>query len=284
VKFSTSDANTAINGTTIPAGTQLTTTSGLVFTTDSAAVINAQNYQNVQVTMTASASGESYNNATGSLSGAPSKISASIVGTTAGGTTKIAQVVSQADIDQATGQLIGQSTDAEKKSLAAKFTNGEKVIDSSFTVARAPAVSSPAVNTEAASGKATLTITTTYSISAIASAELDSYLNSSLASQITNANAQKVYDNGSKNAGLSNFTNQNGAMTVALTATGQIGPKIDETQIKNQVKGKIYGEVQSTLQQINGVQNVDVKFSYFWVQTVPNNINKITIQFQVKNG
>jgi hypothetical protein len=201
----------------------------------------------------------------------------------AGGDSHVATVVSQSDIDQANGQLLGQSTDAEKKSLAAKFTNGEKVIDSSFTVERAPAVSSPAVNAEADSGKATLTITTTYTIYAIASADLDSYLNSSLSAQITDQNAQKIYDTGMKNAGLSNFANTGGVMTVTITATGQIGPKIDETQIKNQVKGKIYGEVQSTLQQIKGIQNVDVKFSYFWVRTVPNNINKINIQFQVQN-
>ena len=200
-----------------------------------------------------------------------------------GGSSKQVKVVSQADIDQATGQLVGKSTDAEKKLLAAKFTNGEKVIDSSFTVDRAPASSSPAVNAEADSGKATLTISTTYTIYAIPSAELESYLNSSLNAQITNANSQKIYDTGIKNAGLSNFTNEGGAMTVAVTATGQIGPKIDETAIKNQVKGKIYGEVQSTLQQINGIRNVDVKFSYFWVRTVPNNINKINIQFQVQN-
>ncbi|HEY8886008.1 MAG TPA: hypothetical protein VIM31_00715 [Candidatus Microsaccharimonas sp.] len=283
VKFSTSDATTAINGATIPAGTALTTTSGLVFTTDSAAVINAQNYQNVQVGMTASASGTDYNAATGSLSGAPSKIAASIVNPTAGGTSKIVKVPSQADIDQATGQLIGKSTDAEKKTLVAKFQNGEKVIDSSFTVDRTPAVSAPAVNAEADSGKATLTISTTYTIYAIASADLESYLNSSLNAQITDANSQKIYDTGIKNAGLSNFTNEGGVMTVAVTATGQIGPKIDEAQIKNQVKGKIYGEVQSTLQSINGIQNVDVKFSYFWVRTVPNNTNKINIQFQVQN-
>ncbi|MDB5179385.1 MAG: hypothetical protein JWN12_17 [Candidatus Saccharibacteria bacterium] len=284
VKFSTSDASTAINGATIPAGTQLTTTSGLVFTTDSAAVVNSQNYQNVQVGITASHSGTDYNGASGSLSGAPSKIAANIVNNTAGGTSKIVKVPSQADIDQATGQLIGKSTDAEKKILSAKFTNGEKIIDSSFTVDRAPAVSAPAVNAEATSGKATLTISTTYTIYAIASADLESYLNSSLNAQITDASSQKVYDTGIKNAGLSNFTNEGGAMTVAVTATGQIGPKIDETQIKNQVKGKIYGEVQSTLQQIKGIQNVDVKFSYFWVRTVPNNTNKINIQFQVQNG
>jgi hypothetical protein len=200
-----------------------------------------------------------------------------------GGESHVAKVVSQADIDQATGQLIGKSTDAEKKLLAAKFKNGEKVIDSSFTVDRAPAVSAPAVNGEADSGKATLTISTTYTIYAIATADLESYLNSSLNAQITDANSQKVYDNGIKNVGLSNFLKEGDTMTVAITATGQIGPKIDENQIKQQVKGKIYGEVQSTLKQINGIQNVDVKFSYFWVRTVPNDTNKINIQFQVQN-
>jgi hypothetical protein len=104
-----------------------------------------------------------------------------------------------------------------------------------------------------------------------------------LNAQITDANSQKVYDNGIKNVGLSNFLKEGDTMTVAITATGQIGPKIDENQIKQQVKGKIYGEVQSTLKQINGIQNVDVKFSYFWVRTVPNDTNKINIQFQVQN-
>ncbi|HEY8992456.1 MAG TPA: hypothetical protein VIM37_01240 [Candidatus Microsaccharimonas sp.] len=202
----------------------------------------------------------------------------------AGGDSHVAKVVSSDDIDRATGQLVGQSTDAEKKLLASKFTNGEKIIDSSFTVDRAPAVSAPAVNAESTTGKATLTISTTYTLSAIASADLESYLNSSLASQLTNANTQKVYDTGIKQAGLSNYKNEGGVQTVAITATGQVGPKIDETAIKNQVKGKIYGEVQSALSSIEGIKNVDVKFSYFWVTAVPNNTNKIHIEFKLENS
>jgi hypothetical protein len=284
VRFSTSDASTAINGATIPAGTQLTSSSGLVFTTDSSATISAQNYQNVQVNVTAADNGTNYNGATGAASGAPSRISATFVDATTGGTSKIATVVSQDDIDRANGQLIGKSADDEKKALTAKFKNGEKVIDSSFTVDRAAAVSSPAVNAEAASGKASLTIPTTYSVQAIASADLESYLNSSLESQLANKDDQKVYETGVSKAGLTNFRKDGDTLTVAVTSTGQIGPKINEDQIKDQVKGKIYGEVQSTLEQINGVQNVDVKFSFFWVRTVPNDTNKIHIQFKVQNG
>ena len=201
-----------------------------------------------------------------------------------GGSSRDVKIVSAEDIERAKGQLIGKSTDAEKKALAGKFNNGEKVIDSSFTVDRAEAVSVPAAAAEApATGKAKLTIATTYTIQAIATADLESYLNSSLKAQLDDENNQKVYESGIAKAALSNFRKEGDVMTAAVTTTGQIGPKIDESQIKEQVKGKIYGEVQSTLQQLNGIKDVDVQFSYFWVRTVPNNTDKIHIQFQVEN-
>ena len=52
-------------------------------------------------------------------------------------------------------------------------------------------------------------------------------------------------------------------------------------QIKEESKGKKYGEVQETLQAQNGIKEVDVQFSFFWVRTVPNNTDKITVEFKV---
>jgi hypothetical protein len=279
---------------TVPAGTVIAASGNNYVTTAAATASGAQFMSegtSTPVQIQAADVGSAYNTSSGTVFSVAGHGATSgstyfkAIATTdvAGGTSRDVKVVSQSDIDRATGQLVGQSTDAEKKALTAKFKNGEKVIDSSFTVDRAPAVSVPAVNVEATTGKASLTISTTYTIYAVASADLESYLNSSLSSQIKDANRQKVYDTGIKNAGLSNFLNEGGVITAAVTATGQIGPKIDEEQIKNQVKGKIYGEVQSTLQEINGIKNVDVKFSYFWVRTVPNNTSKIHIQFQVQN-
>jgi hypothetical protein len=202
----------------------------------------------------------------------------------AGGSSREVKIVSAEDIERAKGQLIGQPTEAEKAALTKKFINGEKIIDSSFTVDRAEAVSVPAVNAEApATGKAKLTIATTYTLYAIASADLESYLMSSLKTQIEDENSQKVYSAGADKVGLSNFRKEGETLTVAITATGQIGPQIDEVAIKDQVKGKIYGEVQSALQSIDGVKDVDVKFSYFWVRTVPNNTDKIKIEFKLEN-
>jgi len=237
------------------------------------------------VTITASAVGADYNLSPRnySVDGVGGDIYP-VGGEMSGGSSREVKIVSTDDIERAKGQLIGKSTDAEKKALSKKFSNGEIVIDSSFTVDRAEAVSAPAVNAEAASGKAKLTVSTTYSLYAFAKADLETYLTSSLEQQVIDKDAQKIYDTGVDKVGLSNFKKEGDTLSVAVTANGQIGPKIDENAIKEQVKGKIYGEVQSALQTIEGVKDVDVKFSYFWVRTVPNNTSKIDIEFKLENN
>ncbi len=272
----------------VPAGSRFTATGGLVFITQSDATIPASvpcfpTYcaQSATVSVTAEASGTNYNGVSGTATG-PNGTTGTFQGATSGGTSKIAKVVSADDIERAKGQLIGQSTDDEKKALSKKFTNGEIVIDSSFTVDRGAPVSTPAVDQEAPDGKAKLTISTTYSIQAVPKSELDTYLKTSIESKIDTAN-QKIYNTGIDKASLSNFRKDGDTMYATVTATGSVGPKINEDAIKNQVKGKRYGEVQQSLKSIDGIQEVDVKFSYFWVQTVPNNTSKIKIEFKVQN-
>lgn len=93
---------------------------------------------------------------------------------------------------------------------------------------------------------------------------------------------QKVYDTGVGDATLSDFQKaDDGAMVATLNATGNVGPKINEDQIKEQVKGKKYGEVQQSLEAQDGIKEVDVQFSFFWVRTVPNNTDKVTVEFKV---
>ena len=271
---------------TIPAGTKLKTSSGLVFTTDNSVTLSYQGGSSASgtTTITAAASGTNYNGASGAMSGAPSNVSANLVGTTSGGTSNIVTVVTADDIDRAQGQLIGQSTDDEKAALTKKFSGDDIVVDGSFVVNRGTATSSPAVDQQVQNGaQATLTVPTTYTIEAVAKSELDSYLKASLTSKI-DANSQKIYDTGIDKATLSNFQKaDDGTMTATVNATGSVGPVINENDIKNQVKGKRYGEVQQSLESMNGIKSVDVQFSYFWVRTVPNNTNKISIEFKVDN-
>jgi hypothetical protein len=282
---------------TLPANTVFTSASGLKFTNPSAISVSALSGSASACRSTgvgagtgsgavnADTVGSEYNLSprSYSMSGVSGDVYASGTQMT-GGESHDVKIVSADDIERAKGQLIGQSTDTIKKDLVKKFVNGEKVIDSSFTVDRTDATSVPAVGAEApASGKATLTIPTTYTIYAFPKADLETYLNDSLNSQIKDKNTQRVYSNGIDKVGLSNFKKDGDALSASITATGQIGPKIDENTVKDQVKGKIYGEVQSTLQEINGVQSVDIQFSYFWVRTVPSDTSKIHIEFKIQD-
>jgi len=280
VRFSTSSIPSL---GTIPAGTELRTSSGKVFTTDQAVTLTLANYSGTNVAMTAVSGGESYNGASGSMSGAPSGVMATIVGSTSGGTTNVVKVVSADDIDRAQGQLIGATTDAQKTELKKKFVNGEIVIDTSFTVTRSTAVSTPAVDAEAADGKARLTVPTTYSIQAVSKTDLDTYLRKNLESNLDDKDVQKVYNTGVDAATISNFRKDGETMLASVNAKGSVGPIINEDAIKEQIKGQRYGEVQQALETMNGIKSVDVKFSYFWVRTVPNNTDKITIQFKVQD-
>lgn len=224
-------------------------------------------------------SGESF-----AVSGHPNSASAYMraVASTdiAGGTSREVKVVSAEDIERAKGELIGQSTDAEKKALIKTFTKNEKVIDSSFTVERGEPVSAPALNQEAATGKAKLTIPTTYTIYAVSASDIETYLKASISSKI-DQNTQKIYSSGAEKATLSNFRKDGETLYATVNANGKVGPKINEEDIKQQVKGKIYGEVQQALESQDGISAVDVQFSYFWVRTVPGDTNKIKIEFKV---
>lgn len=275
---------------TVPAGSQFTTSSGLVFLTQSDATIPASTpcfptycAQSTTVGVTAQNAGTNYNGVTGTATG-PSSTTGTFQGATSGGTSNVVTVVSQDDVDRATAQLQGQSTDDEKKALAAKFTNGEIVVDGSFTAEQGAVTSSPAVGQPATDGKAVLTQSNTYTLQAVPKAELDSYLKSYLNDKVASNANQKVYSTGIDSATLSNYKTDNNTMYATINANGSVGPTIDENAVKDQVKGKKYGEVQQALQSVDGIKSVDVQFSYFWVTSVPNNTNKITIQFKVDNG
>lgn len=285
VRFSTS----SFGGLgTIPAGTLLQTSSGLSFVTDSAVTLSYTGglSSSGSTTVTAAENGEKYNGANGNVSGAPSGVSAVFTEPAAGGTTKEIKVVTQADINKATVELTQQNTDEAKKKLTAKFEPGTLIIDSSFKENAVDPQSSPALGQEASSGKAKLTQDTLYSIMGIAKAQVSTYLDDALKSRIGKKEGQKVYDNGVSTVKFADYVQNEGEKVgkVNVTAVAQIGPKIDDNEIKEQVKGKRAGEILGDLKAIDGVSDVDVRLSPFWVQGVPNDTKKITVEFKLKKN
>ena len=292
VKFTKATAGDVYIG----AGTRLTSSSGMVFTTNSVVTVPGATLSfgcsgylcpgSASIGVTATEGGTNYNGANGGLTGVPAGVQASFEGPTAGGTDKNVTIVLQSDVEKARQQLAEQNSDDAKKKLKEKFAKDVSVIDSSFKVTSGDPQSSPAIGQEA-TGKAKLTQETTYVMVGVAKAQLDAYLNSTFEDKLPDNDKQKVYDNGASTVKFADFTQGEGnqAGTAALTATAQIGPKIDDNEIKELVKGKRYGEIEGDLKAIDGVSDVAVKLSPFWVQGVPDDTKKITIEFKlIKNG
>ena len=201
----------------------------------------------------------------------------------AGGSKRQAKVVSSEDIDNAAAHLVQQQSDTMKKDLNKQFDSSTaKVIDQTFKATPGSMASTPAVNQEA-TGKVKLTGTITYTLSGVQKAEYGKYLDDFFNNQVKTEDNQRVYDNGSSKVTFTNIAAVEGGFTANIVTNAKIGPKIDDDQIKNTAKGKRYGEVQSSIEAIQGVDDVDVKFWPFWVSSVPNDPKKISIEFKL-NG
>ncbi|NTW61394.1 hypothetical protein HGB24_01730 [Candidatus Saccharibacteria bacterium] len=236
----------------------------------------------VNVAVTAANIGADYNLPAGAYDSSISGITA-LGSAMSGGSSHDAIVVTADDIQKATEALKNVSTSDVKKQLTAEFVNGETVIGDSFIASYDTPVALPAVDSESVDGKAKLTSSVTFTIIGMAKSEIETYLKNAITKQITDSKSQRIYDDGVSKLILSGYQSSDTAKTINIATVGQIGPNIDMDAIKSQVKGLNYGSVQSLIEQIDGVDNVDIKFSYFWVTTVPNDTKKIEVQFILNN-
>lgn len=280
----------AVDSATVPAGTKLKTSGGLVFVTNETVTIPASSTSfpdcfptacpgTASVGVTAAENGSKYNAASGSLSGAPSGASASFTGPTSGGVTKMVTVVSQADVQKAKEQIADEQSDEAKESLKAKFTNNQIILDESLDTQYDDVKVSPEVGEEA--DNATLSTEVTYQLSAVSRDEIGAFIDSYMKDELDSREDQRVYDNGKDKAVFENESSEKDTTQATLVATAQVGPRIDDAEVKEQARGKRYGEIQQSLEAIQGIDAVDVKFFPFWISSVPDDINRITVEFKL---
>ena len=273
---------------TVPAGTEFTA-SGLTFVSTQAATLTSQltpsgfDPGSATVAVQATDIGDNYNLSARGYTSSVSGVNAN--GTDmAGGSKKTVTVVSADDVQKATEQLAEQKTDDIKRDLAKQFDGTFVVVDQSFKIDQANPSSAPAVDQESTDGKARLTSSVTYSLSAVAKSELKVYLDDYFKAQLKDKDDQRVYDNGSGEAKLSNISVVDGGKFGAnLVANARIGPKISDDEVKELAAGKRYGDIQASLEAIQGVESVDVEYSPFWVTSTPNDVKRISVEFKLSN-
>lgn len=284
---------------TVPSGTQLTV-NGRKYVTQSAASVPggtggfggcASPGTSNAVSIEAADIGSEYNTPSGtefSVSGHPSGSSTVYFNAEAstditGGSKKTVKVVSESDAQKAMDELDQKNADDMKSNLKSKFDDSFVVLETSFKVNKGNPEVKPGVGQEV-SGTATLTTTVTYSLSAVAKADVSKFLDDYFKDQIKGLDDRRIYDNGADKASFTDITPADKGFTANLVATAKIGPKIEDENVKEQAKGKRYGEIQSSIEAIQGVDNVDVKFWPFWVSTAPNDAKKIKVEFNLNES
>jgi hypothetical protein len=287
-------------GFSLPAGTKFTAANGMVFVSTSAVSVpkftgnstscspSGSNSGKATVAVQAGEIGDSYNISSRTYTidsiSAGSKIDAT--GTDmAGGSKREIKIVSANDIQTATDELTKQSTDAIKKQLADQFSDASLVLDQTFKIDRGNPQSTPAVDQEVPDGtKPKLTASITYSLSGITKTDVDRFLDDYFKKQLEGQSDRRVYENGADKVTFTNVSPIDAGFTVNVVATAKIGPKINDEAIKELAKGKRFGDIQSTIEAIQGVDDVDVKFWPFWVSSAPNDTKKINVDFNLNES
>ncbi|HEX4662234.1 MAG TPA: hypothetical protein VH144_01335 [Candidatus Saccharimonadales bacterium] len=272
---------------TIPAGTTFIASNNTQFTNDATVTVPGAKIKNGSIVagtasaaITAANIGPDYNVGPQSFTtNAP--VSASSSQATAGGSKQTVQVVAQADVDTAKTQLAQQDQNAVKAELRKQFTGDVVIISESFTTAQAQPTLTPNVGEQATQGK--ISIDTTYTMVAVNRTDIKKVLDASLTDSLKGKQNQQIYDSGDHDLTFSQFVaGANNTFSVKANTVGSVGPEINADKLAAQLAGKRFGEIQQIVTGVDGVSDVKVDFSPFWVSTAPG-ADKIDIKFKISN-
>ena len=228
--------------------------------------------------MTATGAGTKYNIAA-SNSGWSTTANVSVYSDKAmsGGTDDIVTVVEQADIEKAKNELKASNEDENKEKLFDSLGEDVLVIEASFNQDTSAAVATPAAGEAVKDGEQpTLKATTTASVYVIDKTKVEEFIKE----KAKLGDDQKIYE--IKDPFIENFLKTGDGYTGKLKTTYASGPKITDSDVVEIVKGKGVGDARHDLNNINGVAKVEIETSYPWVNAIPGDTNKITVNVSIE--
>lgn len=231
----------------------------------------------VTVSVQALNPGEEFNTGAGSSWGSFRGATVSNPGAISGGSTRMVKIVTQSDLNKAKEEITQRDTETAKSSLYALVKDNMLAIEESYQAETSDPVASPKVGEEVADGvNPTLSVATTYSVYVVEKSKVEKFIE-----QKSNlGDDQRIYSYGEPY--FEHFTTID--ETARLKAVTETGPTVTEEEILERAKGKKVGEIQSELKDIVGVSSVEIKTSYFWVTSVPNDPNKIKVELTVEES
>lgn len=267
---------------TVPAGTGVSS-NNLTFITQSTVTLSTPQFTGGckfvgSTDVVAQANGDQYNvgsrsytvNGFSSVSATGSDMS--------GGSSKVIKVVTQADVDAAQAKMTNNDETAKQQLKKSLEDDGYLALPDTFTVKDPTNTVTPGVDQEG--NEVTVSDKGTYTMIGVKQDDLNTVVEKSVAGTI-DTNKQQVQDNGLANATFRVVKVEgNGDTSITVSTEVAVGPKFDEAQLKSEIAGKKKGDTENVIKAIPGVQDVQVKYSPFWVSKTPKNQDKITFIFE----
>ena len=239
------------------------------------------------VSVTSDQNGDKYNEASGqkySIPGLSAGQQAKIYGTgnqMSGGTSKIATVLTQADVDKAQADYLSKDTDAAFKSLSDKFGKAGKPLPDTFSHTVSDIVPNPGVGQEAT--VATLNFKVTYTTLTVDSNIFNAYIHAQEQGQVGPKN--QLYDDGIGSTKLTNSgKDAAGRFMFQFSTLAYSGTKLDTTAIATQLKGQKYGEASALAGGLPGVDHVEINVWPAWSTSLPKRPARIHVTVSVANS
>lgn len=282
-------------GITLPAGTVLSTSgsgTALAFVTNEAVTIAQSDFtgskacksnQFKNVSVTAQSPGGQYNiSAHRTFTTGVTAVTGTDSSAMSGGTTKLTQVVSQQDVDNARQKVVDRMTAAATAELKTQFaTDNSQALGDTFAAGTPLVTSTPNVN-DAGSG-VTVNVTVTYTELGVKQDDLKKVLEADIKKHI-DVSKQVIQDNGLSKATTQIVDKSPTQAKFELKSLAVAGPQLDGAGIIKQIAGKKKGETQTIIQSRPGIKDVTISYSPFWVYQTPKNTKHITVTFDQNNA
>lgn len=196
-------------------------------------------------------------------------------GSMSGGVSKVAIVISQADIDKAVAELEQSRDDLTyKQQLIDSLTAKELIVlDDTFKPVTAGPSANVAVDQEIAEGLVTQDVT--YELIGVKQTEV---LELVLPKMREAAGQLEVIESGIAEATYTSASLSPATYNVKIDISGSAGLILDKQEIFESIKNRPADEAAAELRLLDGVTSVEASTSPFWITSIPGKFSKVNIE------
>ncbi len=199
-----------------------------------------------------------------------------------GGSSKMVKVVGKEDVETATSELGTTGEEEAREELTSQFSS-DYILLGSMTAGEPKITTSPELNQEVGDNVTPKIVREVkYTVFAVSRESVNAFIKAKLEESITGDQTQQIYDTGIDKAFFESFQNAKDDRSAKLKATTKTGPRVTDESVAEMALGRKIGEVQSRLKSLKGVAEVKIDTSYFWVMSIPDDINKVQIEITVE--